>query len=84
MFEKINIYALLCLVFGLFFFIRNIRYLFNSQALRHYVATSPKAYLWQKKFGIEKTIKLTKNIFLPIGILISLGLIILGAMFVIV
>ena len=75
--EPIIIPALLTLAGG-YFLIRNIMHLNNEDKLRHYVETSPKAKLWVKKFGEEKTLHLTKKYFLPLGILVSLGLVTVG------
>jgi len=45
---------------------------------RKHVETSPKVWLWRKYFGTEKALVVTRKIFLPLGVVISSGLIILG------
>jgi len=64
---------------GLFFLIRNLLMLFNEERLRSYLETSPKGKMWVTKFGMEKTVRLTKNIFLPLGLVISAIFIGVGA-----
>ncbi|AFM11983.1 hypothetical protein Turpa_1335 [Turneriella parva DSM 21527] len=57
-----------------YFLIRNLIHLRNEDKLKAYLQNSPKASLWVKKFGIERTMQLSKRYFLPIGILFSLGI----------
>ncbi|WP_027150377.1 hypothetical protein [Methylobacter tundripaludum] len=72
------IFPVIATLAGSFFLIRNIIHLRDEKKLREYVESSPKAKLWIKKFGLEKTITLTKQYFLPLGILVSCGLIGVG------
>ena len=65
------IFPVIITLAGGFFLVRNIIHLRNEEKLREYVENSPKAKLWLKKFGIEKTVSLSKKYFLPLGILIS-------------
>ena len=66
-----TIQALLLIVFGAFFVVYNIRMMRDENLLRKYVQTSPKARLWRKWYGEEKTISLCKKYFLPIGTLVA-------------
>jgi len=78
-----GIYSLLLVgtgIVGLFF---SIMALVNPAFARKHVETSPKVWLWRKYFGVEKALVWTRKIFLPLGIVISLGLIILGIILVI-
>jgi len=50
----------------------------NKEKMRQYLNKSPKGKLWVTKFGIEKTMKYAKTIFLPIGIIVATTLIVLG------
>lgn len=73
-----EIYSLLLVgtgIVGIFF---SIKALVDPAFARKHVETSPKVWLWRKYFGTEKALIMTKKIFLPLGIIISLGLIILG------
>lgn len=63
---------------GTFFFIRNIIQLRDEEKLRRYLQTSPKAALWIKKLGVEKTVSLSKKVFLPLGCIISLTMVAIG------
>jgi hypothetical protein len=73
------LFPVLVTVAGAIFLVRNINYLLNEDKLRNYVENSPKAKLWVKKFGVKKTIILSKKIFLPFGIIVSFGLLGFGA-----
>ena len=68
--EKL-LFPLLIAIVGALFLIRNISHIRNEQRLREYLANSPKAKLWVNKFGMEKTVELSKKYFLPLGIVIS-------------
>lgn len=73
-----EIYSLLLVgagIIGLFF---SIKALVDPAFARKHVETSPKVWLWRKYFGTEKALIMTRKIFLPLGIVISLVLIILG------
>jgi len=71
--EVFAIPALLTLA-GLFFTIRNISHLKSEEKLIRYLETSPKGKLWVERFGMEKTMNLTKKYFLPIGTVISIAM----------
>lgn len=73
------IFPIIAFLAGGYFLFRNISYLRDEGKLRHYVETSPKAKLWVNKFGVEKTIDLSKKIFLPLGILVSCALLGIGS-----
>ncbi len=72
---SISIYALLALLIGLLTLFRIVRALKNPDYLKNYIETSSKAFLWRKIFGVEKTIELTRKIFLPVGLILSIFLI---------
>ncbi len=76
--QDINTIAILFFLVGIFFLLRNITMYLNPDSLKKYIETSPKASVSRKKLGIEKTIKLSKLIFLPLGILVSIVFIIFG------
>lgn len=59
---------------GLYFVVRNVRLLRDETKLREYLLISPKAKLWVSRLGMERTIVLTRKYFLPVGLLIGLGL----------
>ena len=62
-------------IVGLFF---SIIALVNPAFARRHVETSPKVWPWRKYFGTEKALIVTRKILLPLDVVISLGLIILG------
>jgi hypothetical protein len=77
------IYSLLLVgtgIVGLFF---STKALVDPAFARTHVETSPKVWLWRKYLGTERALVLTKKIFLPLGIVISLVLIIIGLILVI-
>jgi hypothetical protein len=73
-----GIYSILLVgtgIVGLYF---SAKALVDPAFARKHVKTSPKVWLWRRHFGIEKTLDITRRIFLPLGIVISLGLITVG------
>lgn len=72
------IYSLLLVGTGLVGLFFSIWALVNPAFARKHVETSPKVWLWRRHFGVEKALTMTREIFLPLGVIISLGLIILG------
>ncbi len=65
------LYPALATCAGAFFLIRNFIHLRNEEKLRSYLQASPKAKFWVAKFGMEKTVSLSKTIFLPLGCVIG-------------
>ncbi len=63
---------------GAYFLIRNILLMMDDDRLRSYLATSPKGKIWLNKYGMDKTVQLSKSRFLPLGIAISLGMLGVG------
>lgn len=55
-----------------------IKFMKDPKFAKNYIETSPKAWLWRKIFGVEKAIEITKKVFAPLGIILSIALIILG------
>ena len=55
-----------------------IKFLRDPQFAENYIKKSPKAFIWKKLFGEEKAIKITRNIFAPIGLLLGIGFILGG------
>ncbi len=49
-------------------------YFRDEEKLRHYLEASPKARIWVSKLGIEKTVRLSRKVFLPLGCMIAMGL----------
>ena len=66
------IIPIILLIGGLYFLVKNIRYLRDQTELEAYLTTSPTGKAWIKKFGREKTIELSKKYFLPLGIVIAI------------
>lgn len=62
-------------IVGLYF---SGRFLIDPEYAKKYVLENPKAYLWKKISGADKTMTMTKYVFAPIGIALSLLLIALG------
>jgi hypothetical protein len=55
------------------FLVRNILLMSNEEKLRHYVENNRKSKMWIARYGLEKTVTLTRKYFLPLGILVSCG-----------
>ena len=77
--ENINFFGVIILIVGIISLIRVARSYSNNEYLRNYIETSPKAIIWRNKFGVEKAMDITKKVFLPIGLVVSLALISFGA-----
>ena len=56
---------------GIYYFVRNNRYLKDQSKLEAYLATNPSGKLWVSRFGQEKTVELSKKYFLPLGKVIA-------------
>jgi hypothetical protein len=56
---------------GLYFAVRNFRFLKNPHALHEYMRKSPSAHRWVEKYGIEAATKMAKDSFVPFGIVLS-------------
>ena len=54
------------------------RLLSDSKFAEMYARKSPKAWLWRKLFGVEKTVELMRKVFVPVGVVISALLILAG------
>ena len=74
------IYALFLIGIGILSLFFSIKSLMNPAFAKKYVETSPKAWLWKKIFGTEKTSIINQKIFLPLGIILGLGFIIVGVL----
>ena len=63
------------LIAGLYVLVRNFNLARDSAELKSYLATSPKGKLWVNKFGLDRTVELSKKYFLPLGIAIAVAMI---------
>jgi len=72
------LFPIICILAGGYFLIRNIVHLRNESKLRRYLETSAKAKRWVNRFGVEKTVLISRKVFLPLGCVISIGLILIG------
>jgi hypothetical protein len=70
---------LLIIAAGLYFGVRNLRMLRSEILLRDYIEASPQAAMWVRKYGVDGTMKLARETFLPLGIVVSVGFIGYGA-----
>ena len=70
--------SLVLICFGAYALIRNVGMYQDEAKLIQYLEKSTKAKLWVKKLGMPKTVALSKKIFLPLGLLMSLVLVIAG------
>jgi hypothetical protein len=49
-------------------------FLLNQNFVEHYARHAPKAFIWRKLFGVDRTIWLMNRVFLPFGVLLGLFL----------
>ena len=73
-FVEAKIMPIVLILVGCFFLIRNLRMLGSDEAIEKYLQTSPKGRIWLDKYGMEKSIALSRKVFLPLGSVVSLGL----------
>lgn len=66
------------IIIGALNFVLIIKFIRDEEFARNYIAKSPKAFLLRKIFGEEKAYQLTKKVFIPLGICLSIFLIIIG------
>jgi hypothetical protein len=76
------IYASLCILAGIFGTVTCIRFYVDKQFGENYIRKSPKALIWRKLFGEEKAYRISKTIFIPLGLVMSSVLIIVGLYFI--
>ncbi len=69
----------ICLLAGIYFFVRNIRLLMDQDRLAQFLATDPRGQFWAKRIGEERMFSISKNFFLPIGLVVSFILFSIGA-----
>lgn len=72
------LYPGLLILIGIFDLVIALRFLVDKEFGEQYIRESPKAYLWRKIFGEENAYKITKSIFVPLGILLGFAVVILG------
>ncbi|MBM4367805.1 MAG: hypothetical protein FJ102_16450, partial [Deltaproteobacteria bacterium] len=70
--------AAFLVVFSVVHFLFVVSLLRDPARLRAYVETSPKAFLWRKILGVERTVELTRRVFLPGGFVIAVGMFLAG------
>lgn len=70
--------AYILIAVGMFNIVIASMAIFRKGFAENYVATSPKAYLFRRFFGQEKSVKLVKSFFAPLGFFIGLGMLIFG------
>ena len=69
----------LFLLGGVYFGLQNIHMLRSETALRKYIGCSPKAAFWVRKYGLDGAIAIAREAFIPLGVLVSLAMVGLGA-----
>ena len=69
----------LLLMAGVYFGVRNVLLLRSESALRAYMQSSPKAVFWVRKYGLDGASKMARESFIPLGLVVSFGMIALSA-----
>lgn len=75
---EFNVEATLAIIGGCAALYYSGKSLLNEKFAENYVKKSPKAVVLRKILGVEKTIKLIRTIFAPVGILVGILLILFG------
>ncbi len=75
------IIALVLIIIGCLNLFFSIRFLRKPDYAENYIKKNPKAFLLRKILGEEKAYKITKKVFVPLGIIISSLLILGGLLF---
>ena len=70
----------LLILIGSFFLIRNFIFFIDERKLIADLEKSYKGKLWINKFGLKKTISLSKYIFIPLGSFISIIFLAVGVL----
>jgi len=78
------IYSIILFFVGIFGLFRAIKFLRNPKFAREYIEKSPKAKIWKKMFGVDKATKITRNIFVPLAIIMCVGAIIAAIILIII
>ena len=68
----------LCLLAGIYFFISNVMLLRDEDKLRRFLATDPRGQFWASKIGAERMLSLSKRFLLPLGLVVSCALFLVG------
>ena len=63
---------------GLYFMVRNIVLLRDESKLKDFLNNDPRGKFWASKLGQEKLEELSRKYLLPLGIVISLGMLGVG------
>ena len=75
---EVMFYSILMIVVGIFNLSITIRFFVSKTFGEEYIRKSPKAWLWRKIFGEEKAYQMTKKIFAPLGMIMSICFIAFG------
>ena len=68
----------IALVAGSFFLFRNLKMIAYEAALHAYLDNSVKASIWIEKLGKQNVFQICRFVLLPLGALMSLGLVIIS------
>jgi len=72
------VYSVLLIATGIVGLYFSTMSLLNPESAKRYAETGPKAWLGRKAFDAENISKLNRRVFLPLGVVISSGLIVIG------
>ena len=67
------------LIAGLYFLVRNIKFIRDNAELESYLSTSPKGKFWIGKYGLKRTTELARKYFLPLGVIIAIAMVGIGS-----
>ena len=72
------IYALICLAVGIFQIYYGIKFMKDNGYAQRYVEKNPKASLFRKLFGTEKTIRFVRKVSSPLALFMGVVFITIG------
>ncbi len=69
---ELFILPIILTIAGSYFLFHNLNMIQNEDKLIQYLESNPKGRMWVHRYGIEKTLDLTKKAFLPLGIMAAI------------
>ena len=72
------IIPVICTLAGAYFLLKNTLLLRDEARLNEFLNKDPRGRFWSKKLGTDRMMGLTKKVLLPLGMMVSLALLLVG------